>query len=294
MPSDSRENSKGRFQVEKDMKFAIKSIVVAAAFVAAGAASAASVTIDNVQTAGDQYVVSGSGALTFSNLLRSALNTGQVAASTYGDATGTITGSVGAYTALVISAPITSITYDDVTGKVSRVITSGGAKQVAGAVDGVSFGGWVQVGELDVRFNAAGTGAEIYGNITGKSDAGTTVSFLGQKLFDVAGYTAKVGGVNTTFAPVVGSTQFTVGTTNTTLNGLSITTAAFDAISTALDLDTLGSSALSAAAKNFGNINSALTVTKVSAPAVPEPSTYALMALGLVGIGAVARRRAAK
>ena len=50
------------FQVEIDMKFAFKSIVVAAAFVAAGAANAASVTIDNVSSAADLYTVGGGGA----------------------------------------------------------------------------------------------------------------------------------------------------------------------------------------------------------------------------------------
>lgn len=278
------------------MKFAFKSIVVAAAFVAAGAANAAIVTIDGVAAAGDQYTVSGDGALTFSSLLRAALNTGRVEAAAYGEAVGTIVGTSPAYTALTFAAPIKSITYDDVSKQVLSVKTAGGARQTAGFVEGVSFGGWVEVGELDVRFNAAGTAAEIYGNVIGKNDLGVEVNFIGQKLFDVAGYSARgAGGVITTFAPIVGSTLFAEGTTNTTLNGLAITTDAFNAISTALDLDTLGVSALKAAAANFGNINSALTVTKLAVtPAVPEPSTYALMGLGLAGIGFAARRRAAK
>ena len=44
-------DSKGRFQVEIEMKFAIKSIVAAVAFVAAGAASAA--TVERIVSRGE-------------------------------------------------------------------------------------------------------------------------------------------------------------------------------------------------------------------------------------------------
>lgn len=51
------------FQVEIDMKFAFKSIVVAAAFVAAGAASAATLTTGNTaQTVNGVYLVGGTGS----------------------------------------------------------------------------------------------------------------------------------------------------------------------------------------------------------------------------------------
>jgi hypothetical protein len=77
-----QEVPKGRFQVEIDMKFAIKSIVAAAAFVAVGVASAASVSVvaDGVTKSGiapNQFTVTGSGTLQFSKNLASALTLGQ-------------------------------------------------------------------------------------------------------------------------------------------------------------------------------------------------------------------------
>ena len=256
------------------MKFAIKSIVAATAFVAAGAASAALVTVNVGQTVNGLTLDADSfGALRFDDGLIDALNLGVVTASGFGGATVTTVGEPGAYEygGIIASAKVSSVTYDDATGKVVRVVTVGGARQVATNNPALS-GGWVEVGNLDVRLDTM----EIFGTVQGKSNvSGSVAQNYSGKLFSIAG--------------LAGDTTWQQGVALTQLTGLAITTEAFKAIDLSLGLKNVGRAGLQAAAANFGSINSQITVT----PAIPEPSTYALMGLGLVGL-ALVRRRAAK
>jgi hypothetical protein len=66
---------------------------------------------------------------------------------------------------------------------------------------------------------------------------------------------------------------------------LSITTAGFNVFTQSLGLLTLGVGALQTV-DDFGTITSTINVS-----AVPEPSVYALMGVGLVAVGLVSRRR---
>lgn len=286
------------------MKFALKTLVAVSAFAAAGMASAASATLTtggSVEAEG--YVVSdltGTGNLTFSSTLIGALNAGKVTVTGVAPATANVTTKYNAITKVTsiatasAAAPVSSLTgtFGDGSLTVTEVTTLGGAKQTAASANIATTGGSLEVTNLRVDL----VGKKVYADLLGGNGVGLKTNVY---LWDIASiietdstFANPTGNPNpTTFAyPNLDPGETTKITSYNQLTGLSINSAAFELFATSLGLTTDGRKSL-AKVTDFGVINSAISVNVTAA--VPEPSTYALMGVGLVGVGLMARRRRA-
>ncbi|MFY9479431.1 MAG: PEP-CTERM sorting domain-containing protein [Pseudomonadota bacterium] len=272
------------------MNFALKSLVAAAAIASIGVASAATTPVGgSVVLNGNSYTLAGgTGTLSFSSSLITALNVGKVAVTGVEPATVTEVltprppfGSTR--TGVSAAAPITSVT-TTATGAVTTVATAGGATMTANVLEGVSLGGSLSVTNLSVDL----TNQRIYASITG--------DFRGAAAGEAAPYgssviTTKDNFYLWNFASITGPTTLTgAGSYANSISGLTITQDGFNHFVSALRLVDLGVSTLRNVT-DYGTIASTINVTG-GTPAVPEPSTYALMGLGLAGIAVAARRRA--
>lgn len=215
----------------------------------------------------------GGGALTFSKSLMGALNAaGVVVTPVLPSTLATVNKQI------TVTAPIASLTgdYDSDTQSftATKVRTTGGASMLAVADDFTNTGGSLSVTNIKVDLATK----SIYADLTGGNNVGLQKQVLVWNFANIAGAT--------TFKAVTGTTV-----ADNTLTGLTISATAFDTFAKSLGLTEAGRGAM-AQITDYGVMTSHITVG-VIAPSVPEPSTYALMGLGLVGLAFAAKRNRA-
>ena len=265
-----------------------KTVVASAAFVAAGLANAASVTVpaagDATSGAWTLSNVTGTGTLSFSSSLIGALNAGGIVVEQIDPAAVTaIQNKKNKYTSVSAAAPISSLT-GDLTGNTftaTEVKTLGGAKQTSEFDDFAikDTGGFLEIKNLRVDLVAK----KVYADLNGANGVGEHLNF---EMWNIT----NISGDPTSFAVHAG-----LNTSVNELTGLTINATAFSLFAQALALtDNVGVPSLQTVT-DFGKITSTISFTATAVtPAVPEPSTYALLGAGLAVMGASMMRRRAK
>lgn len=234
------------------MKVAFKSLIAAAAFIAAGAASAATVTVTLGNTVYKGHTLSGSEVLTFGADANSWLDVLRASVTANGASTvATSKDSDGYYSSVTMSAPLVSLNVDGATDDLQSAAGAGGITVTAPVLRAISSGGTVTITDLNVDLNTK----TVYATVIGANGVGTQTNVALWTLDTVLGPTNIA-------SPSNGSSQF-----NLAVQGLHLTANGNTVVTSALGLQTLGKAA-TAAISDFGSIAMSID-SVVTLPPVP-------------------------
>lgn len=248
-----------------------------------------------------------------------ALNVGRVTLSAVDDAVITEEErGVGRYgkparAVVNINAQVSSLGLDQSTGKFTLVTTQGGATQTSPFIEHILDGGRITVKALAVDLQTKSVYAQLDGNPLNSDGAtyGAPVSYSGvlwtfENIVGPVSLTPEALAAATPLdaAPDVSgliALGYQIISNNETgvtfkavnkITGLKVTSSGFDTFAAALGLTegSTGYSTLMNVNNTPGGWGSMVSET-VFTTAVPEPSTYGMVSVGLIGVGLFAYRR---
>ncbi len=228
------------------MKVAFKSLVAAAAFVAVGSASAATVTVPTGGTFKNLTLTSAAQVLTLSQETLDAISTAAIAMVPVRE--GVLTTSADpAEPSIILSAtlktPVSAVALDDTTQALQTSQSAGGLSLTVPAGSIVSrTGGSVSISDMKVDLAAK----RVYATIVGANGVGTVNNVY---LFDVDSVTGAT------------SLPATAGVSTVTASGLMLTADGSTKFATALGATAIGRAVLASMASNFGSVDVSLTTT---------------------------------
>ena len=256
------------------MKFDLKPIAAGAVFALASSAHALVITQGNLSCCSLNLSPLEGIGLSFSADMLASFDMAKV--SITGSGASSIAApkdTDGYYVGVSVSTPITSATFDDATSALLQMTSTGGATYVMPAIKSVTSGGSLTVTDLSVDLASH----HIYANIVGANGLGTLTHLQLLNFADVS-----VSGATGAIAqPCIGALDGFCSVPRISLSGLSWTVEGFNAFTKGLGLAYL----------NRSYLDITQDVGTLTTTSLPEPSSYALMGLGLVGILAAQRRR---
>lgn len=269
------------------MNASIKRLILGAAFLCSGVGQAAVVPADGL-TLFNGSVLDATATWSFSRNLTYALQVpGASDIGVYGGAWKEIIyyptldefGEPDVYARHVVHTRVSTLDVDDATGALRAATASGGTKWVLPKTVYMGLaGGQAEIGELDVRFQADGS-ANIFGSISGQMlGAASSVSYTGLL------FTVQAGDVEGSIS--LASRPF--GNQQATLHNLALSQDGFNALTESFGVSQASPmySALKSVQNDFGD----LTLNVNAIPVIPEPSTGALLMVGLFCLVAMRRR----